>query len=285
MTPRDIQLRIRSGESLADVIAASGLPADRVEAFATPILAEREHTTSTALASPVRRRGETASARRLRQTVAEALLDRGQDIDYVTWDSWRRSDGRWIIQGTWTFQGQDMCARYLFDPKGRFSIAENDQARVLIGDLVVNAPVDTETEPTIKVVPQVSIVQSDLGEETTLGYARAEQPPVRPEQAYVQVEEEESFDFGHEDSLRSDIDLLYDMISTIDEDSVRIFRGLREPLASEIKPHHDHPAPQPALIEQDNQAPVEEENHPPAKKSRKRASVPSWDDIIFGGQS
>ncbi|MDR0284455.1 MAG: DUF3071 domain-containing protein, partial [Propionibacteriaceae bacterium] len=120
MTPRDIQLRIRSGSSLADVIAESGLPAERVEGFAAPILAEREHTTATALAAPVRRRGETASARRLRQTVAESLLDVGQDIDFATWDSWRRSDGRWIVQGTWEFEGRPIAARFLYDPKGRF---------------------------------------------------------------------------------------------------------------------------------------------------------------------
>jgi len=58
LTPREIQLRIRSGEPLADVIAASGMPAERVEGFAGPILAEREHTTKLALSAQVRRRGE-----------------------------------------------------------------------------------------------------------------------------------------------------------------------------------------------------------------------------------
>jgi len=257
MTPRDIQLRIRSGESLADVITASGLPADRVEVFAGPILAEREHTTAMALSAPVRRRGETASARRLRQTVAESLLDRGQDIDYVTWDSWRRSDGRWIVQGTGTFQNKEMVARFLYDPKGRFSMAENDQARLLVGDLPLASPADFETEPTVEVEPRPVLVQSDLGEETTLGMPH-EEP---------------------EDSLRSDIDLLYDMISTIDEDSVRIFRGLREPIPPEQE--HTRPqSPQPSLI--DDEPDVEPVHK---KKGRKRASVPSWDEIIFGGQS
>jgi len=256
MTPRDIQLRIRSGESLAEVTAASGMPAERVEVFAAPILAEREHTTSMALSAPVRRQGETASARRLRQTVAESLLDRGQDIDFVTWDSWRRSDGRWIIQGTWTWQNKDMVARFLYDPKGRFSVAENDQARLLVGDLPLASPRDFETEPTVEVEPRRVLVQSDLGEEITVGMSTDEDEP--------------------EDSLRSDIDLLYDMISTIDEDSVRIFRGLREPVPGD----EDHKSPQPSLIDDE---PEPEPTH--KKKGRKRASVPSWDEIIFGGQS
>jgi len=272
MTPRDIQLRIRSGESLADVVAESGMPADRVEVFAGPILAEREHTTAMALSAPVRRRGETASARRLRQTVAESLLDRGQDIDFVTWDSWRRSDGRWIVQGTWTFGNKDVVARFLYDPKGRFSMAENDQARLLVGDLPLASPADFETEPTVEVEPRLAMAQSDLGEETTLGM-------VREETTLGMVREEEP-----EDSLRSDIDLLYDMISTIDEDSVRIFRGLREPIPpeEEIPPAPaPPPSPQPSLI--DDEPDVEPPPH--KKKGRRRASVPSWDEIIFGGQS
>jgi len=260
LTPRDIQLRIRSGESLADVIAASGMPAERVEVFAGPILAEREHNTATALAAPVRRRGETASARRLRQTVAESLLASGFDIDFVTWDSWRRSDGRWIVQGDWQDQDRTRSARFLYDSKGRFSIAENDQARLLIGDLPLVAPVNPENEPTLRVEPQPAREQSYLGEEVTLGLSHDDQSE-------------------HEDSFRSDLDLIYDMISTIDEDSVRIFRGLREPL-----PNH-HPPTQPPLIEQPDPVPPEDPDPKPIRKARKRASVPSWDDIIFGGQS
>jgi len=277
MTPRDIQLRIRSGDSLADVIAASGLPAARVEAFAAPIIAEREHTTTTALAAPVRRRGETASARRLRKTVAEALLDRGQDIDFVTWDSWRRSDGRWIIQGTWTHQKNDQCARFLFDPKGRFSIADNDQARLLVGDLPLARPKDFEAETTEQVEQRTWLVQTNLAEETTLGLA---------EETTLGLSADD------EDSLRSDIDLLYDMISTIDEDSVRIFRGLREPLpSSQESSLHPRPAPMPEPVKEPvgvvavPPEPVTDDEDPTPARKRKRASVPAWDDIIFGGRS
>ncbi|MDR2973850.1 MAG: DUF3071 domain-containing protein [Propionibacteriaceae bacterium] len=301
MTPRDIQFKIRSGESLAEVIAESGLPADRVEAFAAPILAEREHITTTALASPVRRRGETASARRLQQTVAEALLDRGQDINFVTWDSWRRSDGRWILQGTWQFEDEEKCVRYLYDNKGRFSIADNDQARVLVGDLPLSQSADADSEPTLGLAAPTVQAQSNLSDETTVGvrYTRAASPTaddatnrsiddrLRPEADDLVDQEIDEFDEDEdEDTVRSDLDLLYDMISTIDEDSVRIFRGLRAPLPSADHAESEPPEPgdsQPSLID-----PTEDANQPsptPHRKGRKRASVPSWDDIIFGGRS
>ena len=51
LTPRDIQARIRAGETLEDVARVAGIPMDRVERFAAPVLAEREHVASMAMAS------------------------------------------------------------------------------------------------------------------------------------------------------------------------------------------------------------------------------------------
>jgi hypothetical protein len=62
---------------------------DRVERFAVPVLAEREHIASMAMASSVRRRGEPSGHRSLRITVAEQLVGRGVDIDAIKWDSYR----------------------------------------------------------------------------------------------------------------------------------------------------------------------------------------------------
>ena len=39
LTPRDIQARIRAGETLEDVAGVAGIPKDRVERFAAPVLA------------------------------------------------------------------------------------------------------------------------------------------------------------------------------------------------------------------------------------------------------
>lgn len=257
MTPREIQSRIRSGETLADVVAAAGLPAERVEVFARPILAEREHTTAEALAAPVRRRGETASARRLSQTVAENMADRGEDVTAVTWDSWRRADGRWVVQGTWSGADQERVASYVFDPRGRFCVADNDEARLLIGDLPIGNP-------------------RDPGTETTIGDQR------RRRRSSTSLADEVTVNNAAEDSMRSDLDLLYSMISTIDEDSVRIFRGLREPIDSDNLPSPDQPAllAEPEPIPQPNSLHAGEST---LSRRRRRASVPSWDEIMFGG--
>ncbi len=89
LNPREIQSRIRAGESVDQVARAAGLPVEQVEAFATPVLAERRHQAASALASPVRRRGETGSHRALEVVVGDRLLSRGIDPDDVVWDAWR----------------------------------------------------------------------------------------------------------------------------------------------------------------------------------------------------
>ena len=97
LSPRDIQTRIRAGESLEDVGRMAGIPLDRVERFAAPVLAEREHIAAVAMSASVRRRGETSGHRSLRITVTERLVSRGVDIDTIAWDSYRLDDGRWAV--------------------------------------------------------------------------------------------------------------------------------------------------------------------------------------------
>ena len=77
LSPREIQTRIRAGEDLADVARVAGIPADRVERFAAPVLAERDHIARQAMASSVRRRGETSAHRNLRTVVDERLRRKG----------------------------------------------------------------------------------------------------------------------------------------------------------------------------------------------------------------
>jgi hypothetical protein len=167
LTPRDIQARIRAGESLEDVARIAGLPMDRVERFATPVLAEREHVASMAMSSSVRRRSEPSGHRSLRITVTEWLLGHRVNIDDITWDSHRLDDGRWAITANYRLDQENRHAVFIYDLRGRFSVAGNDEARWLLGDqtsarglhakgsqrgrpwLVEAAPSEGDTEPTV----------------------------------------------------------------------------------------------------------------------------------------
>lgn len=148
LSPRDIQTRIRAGESLEDVVAGSGADAERIERFAAPVLAEREHLALTALGSSVRRRGEASGHRPLRAVVAERLLAQGVDADEVTWDAWKRDDAQWQLSADYDLQGETRHAEFRFDPQGRFSVAEDDEARWLAGEAPspVAASIDRDDE-------------------------------------------------------------------------------------------------------------------------------------------
>lgn len=134
LRPREIQARIRAGESVQDVAQAAGMPIERVRTFAGPVIAEREHVVGLALAAPVRHRGETAATRGLRATAAERLLGRGVDPDDVAWDSWKRLDGLWTVTATYASGSARHEAHFVYDPRGRFSVAADDDARWLVGE-------------------------------------------------------------------------------------------------------------------------------------------------------
>jgi hypothetical protein len=93
LRPRDIQARIRAGESPEAVAAVAQMPMERVMAFAGPVLAERDHIASLAQRASVRRRGGAdAPTRNLGAWVTERLRTRQVDPASAEWDAWRRED-------------------------------------------------------------------------------------------------------------------------------------------------------------------------------------------------
>src|SRR5690606_15116109 len=102
LRPREIQARIRAGESAEQVAAAAGVHVDRVRRFEGPVLAEREHMAQMSQRSSVRRPGQ---AELRPNTLAESLPAQLQLIELspndLSWDSWRQDDGRWLVQVTY----------------------------------------------------------------------------------------------------------------------------------------------------------------------------------------
>ncbi len=115
MRPREIQTRIRAGESIDQIAAASGLPANKVERYAYPVLLERSRTAELAQrAHPVREDGPDVQT--LAEVAAHAFGLRGQDYATVTWDSWRGEDGKWVVQLSWQTGRSENHAHWAFHP-------------------------------------------------------------------------------------------------------------------------------------------------------------------------
>ncbi|TDT33228.1 septation protein SepH [Naumannella halotolerans] len=161
LTPREIQTRVRAGASLAEVAEAAGVPSERIEPFAAPVLAEREHIASLALAAAVRRRGEAAAHRTLNVAVTDRLGRRGIADDQVTWDAWRREDRRWTLVARYELGALPREAVFYYNQQSRISEPANDDARWLAGELsaLPGAP-DDPTEPTIDLDDELALVRA-----------------------------------------------------------------------------------------------------------------------------
>ncbi|GIJ76089.1 Protein of unknown function [Micromonospora phaseoli] len=122
LSPRDIQARIRSGESAEDVARIAGVPVDRVLRYAGPVLQER------AMLAQHARRTRVKGAEKptpLAEVVNGRLAQHGIDTEKISWDAWRRDDGTWRIVATWPSGKATAQAVWDLD-KTRQSVAPHD---------------------------------------------------------------------------------------------------------------------------------------------------------------
>jgi hypothetical protein len=131
LRPKEIQDRIRAGETADEIADAAGIPIDRVRRFEGPVLAEREYRAQEAQRSTVRGHTESGPGPRLGEIVIERLADAGAPADSLAWDSRKRTDGNWQVQLQFTVDSRPQIAEWVFDPRRRQVIPADDIARRL----------------------------------------------------------------------------------------------------------------------------------------------------------
>ncbi len=259
LTPREIQARIRAGEPVAEVAAAAGVEVEGIEGFVGPVLAEREFMASNALQSTIRRRGEQ-SHRRLGELVTERLQQRGLDADTIEWDAWRQEDLLWRVVGVLTDDAGERRGEFVFDHKARFSVADNPDARWMIGEQLPDA--GDEDENTI-----------DFDDELALLRATKESKPTPQDSPGDDVPDADLMHDGHEDT--SELDELYDMLSGISEDSVRIYTGFSDPDEPDEPEDADEEPAGDAPVEDDELPEPEPETEPAVDELEPAADTPA----------
>ena len=165
LRPREIQARIRAGASVDQVAAAAGVPSQKIERFAYPVLLERSRTAEVAQrAHPMRADGP--DNRMLADVVAHTFGLRGQEYPSAEWDSWKGDDGRWVVALSWRAGRSDNRALWAFQPgaHGGTVTAIDEHAH----DLVEGLP----ARPLRTVGPVIDISRPD------------EQPPPAPEEGH-----------------------------------------------------------------------------------------------------
>ncbi len=135
LRPKEIQARIRAGETVQEIADAAGIPVERVRWFEGPVLAERGYLAEQAQNASVRRQGDSTPGPRLGDVVGERLTELGADPEDAQWDSRKLGDGSWQVQLAFRAGGRLHIAEWLFDPRRRHvAPADDNAARLSLPD-------------------------------------------------------------------------------------------------------------------------------------------------------
>lgn len=206
VTPREVQHRIRCGQTAAEIASATGVAVELIARFEGPVLDERRHH---------------AEQAQLAEVDGVTLAERAADLagGDVSWDSWMGEDDRWRVRVT---LGAHRTATWAWEPRTRRLRALDDVARIIQTGGAAADALDAVLRP-VATTPRVVPIE------------RTEQAEVAAPQPADTEPDEPADDLA--DELADD--------------------GPEEPVA------------RPAA----------------AERPKRRASVPSWDDIMLGTTS
>ncbi len=292
LRPREIQARIRSGQTAEDVAAASGLPIEHIRRFEGPVLTERAWVAQQAQATEVRRPGGDIE---LGDLVSERLHAEDVDPADIAWDAWRRDDGTWVVIATFPLPPNTHVATWTYDSASRTMTVVDDNARSLSAidpqaplrlaasrpTLSTVAPLEDEDHPHGGAAHAPSVMTSlpawgqprQRPEDDAVGLdddvepedvVELEEPLVDPEEESDEAPEEfDEAEPGTGTAVEAEID------AGADDEADEADDTEPEPVSSG-----------PTADAED--VPLFPTPDPPAHRPTGKPSVPSFDDILFG---
>ena len=210
---KDIQARLRAGESMDSISRTTEWPMEKIEKFAGPILQERAYIISQALKTPLKRE---AGAKILEEAMSETLGAHGVDLEQVEWNTHRSSDGQWTVILHYPSRDGLNTAQWNFDATRGVLLSEDDSAKWIGGE--DRDPRQNRTAPTHGIVynhenppvPRLVAVKEDIQEERTVTLTSV-QPIEVIEEDIQEVEDSTDIDeleedFPEDDELAEDIE-------------------------------------------------------------------------------
>lgn len=153
--PREIQMRVRSGEAPEALAQATGMKLERVLRFAGPVLDERARIADEARRARARRSAEGQLVV-FGEAVEERFAAHGIDPSTVRWDARRRDDGQWIVSAHWVGGELDRTAEWVFHLNARHVTPIDDTAADLLSDRAIRPVVpvpERPARPSLSVAP------------------------------------------------------------------------------------------------------------------------------------
>jgi hypothetical protein len=252
LRPKEIQDRIRAGETADEIAEAAGIPPDKIRRFEGPILAERQYQAEQAQRATVRGHTESGPGPRLGEVVAERLNSLGANPEHSEWDSRKRQDGNWQVLLQFAVGGRAGTAEWIYDPRRRHVIPDDEQAirLCLPADEWAAIAFADRNRPTATVTPIGSRQHSSYSDHGRDFDRRGSAAAARGRDASASVTTQAA-DAGADPA---------------------------DPVAEP-----DAPAASAAAATAGPAAAAQAPSAPPKKSGRaRRSSVPSWDEIMFG---
>ncbi|NMR19380.1 septation protein SepH [Cellulomonas fimi] len=303
LSPREIQARIRSGRSAQDVADSAGVAVEHVRRYEGPVLAEREFVASQARAARV---GRETGAPVLGDLVTDRLAARGVDVGSIEWDAFREGSGSWTVAVRFRTGEDPREALWSFDTQARSVQALEDEARWLSETELADEPIPRRHLAAVR--DAVFDVQAD----------GAIRPVLASVDAPVATSEPEPDDVTAAllDDLRTKRGVRQQLELPDEDDDGEAFEGFGPQHMFDLGPAGEPPAAHPphsdpgsatdatvlpasprrlarrtktpVALEPDEPHPDEAVPPPLAERPRGgrkgRASVPSWDEIVFGAK-
>ncbi len=321
ISPREVQAHIRGGLSAEDVAQLTGASLEYVQRFERPILAEREHIVAQALAVPVRMPvdvdvlGENAT---FGAVIRERLSALGAGNE--RWASWREEEGGWIVKLSFTVDEIDHDARWSYEPRKAHLAPANAEATTLSqqGELPQTGLIPRLRAVT-PLVPDESRFDSGQFEFVERGQSDRDQPeggqsehgsatpapesgptsgPMPVPWASVPAQIPVGAIKRAEEETPKDVHNTADLLEALrrrrgereaanlrDSQPIELDLGLPEKRDDETDAGEPAPAPGPIAVPAGGY--VSRDSGPlwtRGSAKRGRASMPSWDEIVFGAR-
>jgi hypothetical protein len=315
VSPREIQALIRSGKSAAEVVEETGESAEYVQRFEGPVIAEREYVITAARSVPVAVAAETESGIAT-HTFGGVIDSRLSELaaKNIRWSSWK-TDLHWIITVGFSDNDVDREARWTFDPKKSTLIPSNHEAQSLsqqgeapptLIPRLRAVPVDHEADrnrfDSGAFLLDDDLTGQDEPDEPAAGPRHSEQGSPSGPVAVPHTRAAARAAAAADDSDTVDVSQTADLL-----EALRRRRGEREAAPNEglesAKAAHpstgsirivDTPLDLGAAPEESTAtpalgspvAPPETPEQGQTRSSRRgRATMPSWDEIVFGART
>lgn len=270
ITPREIQEEIRVGRTIEDIIRSSGASEEYVRKFAQPVLDELDHAVRNALMVRLEIAGDRFSeptAREFGEIIKSRLAASGAGIE--RWSAMKAPDHGFIIYCEFELGGETKKASWSYDPRRLALSPENDVALTLSSqDKIGSAPI-----PKLRPIssPPTNIT-ANLADTVDLV---ASMPPAEMERDKTQENLSETADLL--DALRRkrlERESFEELPSHPDTATLRI---VEFEIEQELDPIPDDES------DYETNEPEQLKPNPEATPPKKgRASIPSWDEIVFG---